>query len=409
VTPVDVPLAAARRLAVTAQLLAGPRPKPSRAGILQVVERLGCLQIDPTAVVARSHLLVLWSRLGAFDAALVDRLAYREKRLFEYWAHQASYVLAGDYPLHRLQMRRESSNPQSFERVWAWLEDNASFRAYVLDELRERGPLRSRELEDRAVRPWRSTGWTNNRNVDRLLTFLSVEGSALPAGRVGNEKLWDVGERCLPADVAREELSTEEIVRRAAVRSLRALGVATPKHVRSNFTREAYPGLDARLSELQDEGVVVPARVVGADGAALRGSWLLLADDLPLLQRLAGGGFRGRTTLLSPFDNLIAMRDRTAALFDFQFKLDIYTPKDRREFGFFVMPVLHGDRLIGRADPRLDRESGILHVQALHAEPGAPAAAAPAIAEAFADLARFLGAAEVRYERVDAAFESVRG
>jgi uncharacterized protein YcaQ len=402
--PVRLPLAVARRLALHSQRLAGPRPKPSRAGILEVVERLGCLQIDPTSVVARTQLLVLFSRLGAFDQALLDRLAYDEHRLFEYWAHEASFVLADDYPLHRMQMRTVDPRAQKVHR---WLEDNASFREYVLDELRARGPLRGREIEDRAVRPWASTGWTNSRNVERLLTFLSVRGVVLAAGRAGNEKLWDLAERCLPEDVPREELPDGEVVRRAAVRALRALGPATPRHVRQYFMRESYPGLEQRLAELQAAGMVVPVQVVGPDGP-LRGEWLLLSELLPLAEELAGGGFRGRTTLLSPFDNLICNRERTLALFGFRCKLEIYVPKEKREWGFYVLPIVHGDRLIGRADPRVDRATRTLHIQALHAEPGAPRTAAPAIAKAIDQLARFAGAERVVYERVDPPFEAVR-
>ena len=166
--------------------------------------------------------------------------------------------------------------------------------------------MKGRDIEDRAVRPWASTGWTNSRNVERLLTFLWVRGTVLPAGRAGNQKLWDLGERCLPDDVPREELPDEEIVRRAIVRALRALGPATARHVRSYFMRDAYPALPERLGELQAAGAVVPVTV-----ADLRGTWYLLAELLPLAEELAGS-FRGRTTLLSPFDNLIADRERTA-------------------------------------------------------------------------------------------------
>jgi uncharacterized protein YcaQ len=387
--------AAARRLALRCQLLAGPRPKPTAAGILEVVERITCLQIDPTSVVARNQLLVLWSRLGAFDPALLDRLAYDEHRLFEYWAHQASFVLADDYPLHRLQMR---GSPH--QRVGAWIEENAAFREHVLSELRERGPLRGRDIEDRAVRPWASTGWTNSRNVERMLTFLSVRGVVLPAGRAGNQKLWDLGERCLPDDVPREELPEEEIVRRATVRALRALGPATARHVRNYFMRDAYPSLEERLTELVADGAVVPVTIAG-----MRGSWYLLAELLPLVDE----PFRGRTTLLSPFDNLIADRERTLELFGFRCKLEIYVPKEKREWGFFVLPIVHGDRLIGRADPRVDRKTRTLHVEALLAEPDAPRTAAPAVARAIDELARFTGAERVVYERVDPVFEEVRG
>jgi uncharacterized protein YcaQ len=284
--------------------------------------------------------------------------------------------------------------------VVRWLEENAPFQEYVLGELRERGPLKGRDIEDRAVRPWASTGWTNSRNVERLLTFLSVRGTALPAGRAGNEKLWDLGERCLPDDVPRQELPDEEIVRRAIVRALRAMGPATARHVRNYFMRDTYPALQERIADLVAAGTVVAGTVTG-----LRGTWYLLAELLPL----ADERFRGRTTLLSPFDNLIADRERTLELFGFRCKLEIYVPKEKREWGFFVLPIVHGDRLIGRTDPRVDRKTGTLHVEALLAEPDAPPTAAPAVARAIEDLARFAGAERVVYERVDPLFEGVRG
>src|SRR6266566_3809614 len=156
----------ARRLAIVAQGLAGPRPRADVESIMDIVSRLGCLQLDPINIVARSHLLVLWSRLGAYDPALLDTLLWQERRLFEYWAHAASIVLTEDYPIYQMVMRspiKESSHWD--QRVRAWMEQNDTLRVSILNALRERGPLRSRDFEDTAVAAWQSTGWTQGRNV----------------------------------------------------------------------------------------------------------------------------------------------------------------------------------------------------------------------------------------------------
>jgi uncharacterized protein YcaQ len=396
--PRRIALPLARRLALTRQRLAGPRPAPDRAGILATIRDLGCLQLDPTSVVARTHLLVLWSRLGAFDPADLEALR-RDRLLFEYWAHQASLVLAEDYQIHQLTMRTFAAGDRPWHRrVQEWLAANEPLRRSILAELRERGPTLARDLTDATVVPWRSTGWTNQRNLARMLDLLSVKGEVLVAGRAGGQRLWDLAERCLPADLPTEELPEREIVRRATQRSLRALGVARPVHVRRYFTRDTYPGLGEVLAELAGTGQIVPVTVDGG-GTPLRGDWFVHADDLPLLDRLEAGDWRPRTTLLSPFDNLICNRERTAELFGFDFKLEIYVPKVKRRHGYFVMPLLHGDRLVARADLAVDRADGVLVVHALHVEPGVRASreTAAALTDALHDLAGFAGATTVRY------------
>jgi uncharacterized protein len=233
----ELSLEEARRLAIRSQHLAGPPPGQSLEAMRQVLRGIRVLQIDPVNVVARSHLLVLWSRLGGFDRADLDTLLWQERWMFEYWAHAASLVLTEDYPIHQHLMR---ANRETLARKW--LAANDDFRRYVLDRLRESGPLPIGAIEDRAVVSWTSTGWTNGRNVDKMLDFLWKQGIIMVAGRDGLRRLWALAD--FPASVTQEELSEEEAVTRAAEHSLRALGVARARDVERHFTIGRYPGLD---------------------------------------------------------------------------------------------------------------------------------------------------------------------
>jgi uncharacterized protein len=387
--------ASVRRLFVSRQRLAGPRPAGDAAGIMAVADDLGYLQLDPISVVARSHLLVLWSRLGGFHPGELDRLLWRERRLFEYWTHGASIVPTQDYPIHHLLMRRYPSDRSAYNRrVRAWLADNQALRRSILRRLRADGPLPGRELEDRSAVAWRSGGWTAGRNVERMLDVLWTQGTIVVAGRSGRQRLWDVAERWLPDWTPTGRLPEREVVRRSAQRSLRALGVATAHDIDRHFTQGRYPGLDAVLAGLERAGRVERVRVA-ADGAEWPGPWYVHAADLPALERIQAGDWRPRTTLLSPFDNLVIGRERTERLFGFRFRMEIYVPKAARQYGYYVLPVLHGDRLVGRVDLAMDRRRGRLLVHAVHAEPDAPAAAGPALAAALHELAAFLGADQV--------------
>ena len=384
-------VAQARRLAIRRQHLdAGPRPPRDDAGLLDLVRDLGCLQLDPTPAVARSHLLVVWSRVGRFDPDRLRRLQEEDHALFEHWAHEASLVLSEDLPVFRHRMclafTGDGTGPT---RIRTWLEDNDSFRRAVLEELGQRGPLRTRDLQAHALRPWLSGGWTNERNVSVLLEVLSARGEVLVSNRRGGVRWWDLAERCLPPGAleAAEVLDEPDYTRRAGLRSLRALGVATSKQIRAHFVRGRYPGLPAVLDGLVAAGSVVPATVEG-----LTGDWYVAAQDVDL--DAPGGGHDGptRTTLLSPFDNLICDRARAQALWDFRFRLEIYTPAAKRQWGYFVMPVLHGDRLVARADLAVDRKERVLQVKALHWEPGVGRRPGRAVGDALDRLAAFAGA-----------------
>ncbi|MFN2589691.1 MAG: DNA glycosylase AlkZ-like family protein, partial [Actinomycetota bacterium] len=198
--PLTISLRDARRLAITKQLLAGAPPEVHATDdLLRIVRDLGCLQLDPTAVVERTHLLVLWSRIGSFDRQLLETLRWEERRLFEYWAHAASIVLTEDYPLFRPRMRLYSRGDRGWgQEVREWMRANAAFKRYVVAKLRAEGPLRSRDFEDRSVVPWHSDGWTNGRNVNRMLEFMWARGEVVVAGRSGATRWWDLSDRWLP-------------------------------------------------------------------------------------------------------------------------------------------------------------------------------------------------------------------
>jgi uncharacterized protein YcaQ len=390
----------ARRLALSRQRLTGPPPPAAGPeAIMSVATDLASLQLDPISVVARSHRLVLWSRLGRYDPAELEALLWRERRLFEYWATAAAIVCTGDYPIHSLLMRRYPSARHAYNRrLRTWLADNQALRRSILRQLRTSGPLPTRALEDRARTSWESSGWTRGRNVDRMLDVLWTQGRIMVAGRHGRQRVWDLAERFLPPWTPTRRPPEREVVRLAAQRSLRALGVARARDIDRHFTAGRYPGLAAVLAGLERSGRVERVRLAD-DGTEWPGPWYVHADDLPLLERLQAGDWRPRTTLLSPFDNLIIDRERTERLFGFHFRMEIYVPRAARRYGYYVLPVLHGDRLVGRVDPAMDRARGRLVVNAIHPEPDAPAGAGPAVATALRELAGFLGAGGVELGR----------
>jgi uncharacterized protein YcaQ len=379
VPPLGLSLERARRLAVAGQLLTVPRP----TSILEVVGELGAVQMDPTRAVARTEHLVLFSRLGRrFRVAELERLLWDQRSLFEFRAH---IVPTSDYAIHREVMRRYPGGEGSRHAyVRDWLHANRSFRRYVLRELRTRGPLRTRELEDRTLDGWRTGGWNDDgKFTGMMLEILWAKGEVMIVGRDGQQRIWDLAERRLPVDEPR--LPAAQVARRLMDRQLRARGVARRRDLGVGMSGDRVPGEQRAFDAMLRQGLAIPVRVDG-----VKGDWYVHAD-------LLNAPFRGRTVLLSPFDDLIQDRARTEAMFGFRYRIEIYVPKAKRQFGYFVLPILHGDRLIGRVDPAFDRAAGELRVNGVWAEPGTSADAGAAVATAIAELGAWLGAREISF------------
>ncbi len=390
----------ARRLALHAQGLAGAPPPGGRGpeAIARVVRRIGCLQLDPVSAVARSPLLVLFARLGPVREAALGQAAYEQRALLDAWAHEASLVASADLPLHRWAMRTVLAGAGARAvRARTFLDVNAAFCEELVGELRERGPLRARELENRSSEPWRHGWWTDEvsgrQTIARLLHLLWISGRVGVSRREAGERLWDVFERCLPPGAPPAELCDEQAEREAVLRAVRMLGVARPAHVRAHFLRRRYTRLADTLAELVAGGRLEQVALGGLGGA-----WFAAPEDLDGIGELSPGS---RTTALSPFDNLLCDRARTAELFGFEHRLEIYVPPAQRRWGYYVLPILHRERIVARADAALDAGAGLLRVNALYREPGVRRTPASdrAIARSLERLAAWRGAGAVSVAR----------
>jgi uncharacterized protein len=316
---------------VRAQLLDG-----SASGVLETVRRLGFLQMDPISTVAPPQHLVLWSRLGQFDRAELDRLIWDERKLVEW---DAFIWPIEDLPLLRAWMRRRRPRNAREEWIRKFLRDNASLRRRVLRELEARGPLLSRDLEGRATHQ-RHTWW-GNRQMGLLLEIMSDRGEVAVAGRQGGQRLWNLADRWFPET---ERIGWPEAEKVIDEKRFRSLGV---RLVRKRL-------------------VVHPE-----------------AEDGPVPNRV---------TFLSPFDRLVHDRNRAEALWGFRYRLEMYVPKAKREYGYYVLPILRGDRIVGRIEPVFDRRSGVLRVAGLWWEEGVRPFS---LRKPLRDLAAFLGAGTI--------------
>jgi uncharacterized protein len=344
----------ARRIAVRAQLLDAPRPE----NLLAVVERLTLLQVDPTAAVAPNADLVAWSRLGSSyrpeqlkQALEVDRTLFEFDALIRPMSDLGLYLAgASDRPSH--------------ERTRKWLRDNDRARREILQLLERSGPLASRDIPDTCTVAWASTGWTNNRNVTMMLELMQARGEVAIAGRVGRERLWDLAERVYSSGETR---SVEEAGRSKDERRLAALGIARAQ-------ARAMPMEPIHVGEAGEPAVV----------EGVKGEWRV--DP-----RYLDGRFKGRAALLSPFDRLIHDRGRTEELFDFEYTLEMYKPAAKRRWGYFALPILYGDRLVGKLDAIADRKAGMLRVNAIHEDVSFNKAMAAGVRREIDDLAAWLG------------------
>jgi uncharacterized protein YcaQ len=359
VTVHELSRADARRIAVRAQLLGRARP----AVLLDMVRQLTLLQIDPTAAIAPNADLIAWSRLGS-SYSPADLAAALEKRaLVEL---RAMIRPSEDLSLYRAEMTYWPGRGEVPEwRVYRedWMRANEVCREDILGRLGSAGPLPSRELPDSCKVPWQSSGWTNNRNVTQMLEFMVLRGEVAVAGRRGGDRLWDLAARVYPDEPA---VPADEALRIRNERRLRALGIA----------RARGPECPVEPMDVGDAGE--PAVVEG-----VRGTWRVDPSQL-------GQPFSGRAALLSPFDRLIHDRKRTTELFEFDYQLEMYKPAAKRRWGYFALPILYGDRLVGKLDATADRKAGMLRVTAVHQDVPFTKAMTAAVDREITDLARWL-------------------
>jgi uncharacterized protein YcaQ len=328
---VQLPRDEARRIAIRAQRLDAERP----TDLLTLVQQLTFLQFDPTAAVAPSADLIAWSRLGsAYQPVQLQQAIERDRTLWEHKAQDeiTSPAIAMVRPTSDLGLHlAEMASGVRYKDAREWLQANESFRQDVLARLRDAGPLLSRDVPDTSAVPWVSTGWTHNQNVTRMLEFLVARGEVATAGRIGRQRTFDLAERVYPAGI--ETLPLEEAKRIRDERRLRALGIA-------------------RAASVGDAGE--PVSVEGSSR-----EWRVDPDAL-------GQPFTGRTAVLSPFDRLIHDRIRAQEVFEYEYLLEMYKPAGKRRWGYFALPILHDDRLVGKLDAVADRKAGVLQVNAIH-------------------------------------------
>ncbi len=352
--------AEARRLAIAAQGLG--RTHPERAGrgdIARTVERLGLLQIDSVNVLVRAHYMPLFSRLGAYDAGDLDRLAYRgaRRKFFEYWAHEASLVPVGLHANFRWRMDDARDGRGTYSAIAAFGRENKAAIARVLAEIRDRGALAASELSGSTGG---KAGWWGWSDAKRAVEWLFWSGALTTARRetAGFTRIYDLPERVLHGDVVNAPTPARDAAQRALLlHAVRALGVATAGDLRDYYRLPAKE-TPARILELVENGDLVPVTVEGWGKPAY-------LDARARIPRQVSA-----TALLSPFDPLIWRRERAERLFDFHYRIEIYTPAHKRQFGYYCLPVLVGDRIVGRFDLKADRRDGVLRVEAAHAEAG---------------------------------------
>jgi uncharacterized protein YcaQ len=353
-----ISLSTARNLVLATQGLAQPPQRPAeKSDVLAAIRRMGMLQIDTISVVARSHYLVLWSRLGDYKPTWLDELL-NEGALFEYWSHAMCFLPIEEYPLYRRYML---AGTRGWGNVPAWVRDHPELVERVLERIRREGGLRSADFKnDRKT----AGGWWNRKDEKVALECLFVLGELMIARRQAFQRVYDLRERVLPAwqdgpDAANVP-TPEEVLRAHTLQAVKCLGVALAAWVPGYFQLPKKDNL-GRLEGLADEGLLKRVEIEGLPGPAYRHPAAVCVDPGNL------------TTLLSPFDPLVSDRRRLKDLFGFEYTIECYTPAPKRRFGYFTLPILHQGALVGRLDPKAHRAKGLFEVKSLALEPGVEA------------------------------------
>jgi uncharacterized protein YcaQ len=352
-------LGAARTLMLAAQgLHRPPTVTATKNSILDAVRRMGALQIDTIHVVARSPYLVLWSRLGSYEARWLEELL-SDGALFEYWSHEACFLPIEDYPLYRHRMLDPSSLGWKYPQEWATAHQEEIQRVHTF--IRQRGPLRS---VDFAGNGQRQGGWWGWKPEKRALETLFTMGELMVARRQNFQRVYDLRERVLPIWDDTQLPPRKDGQRALILKVVRALGVTTAAWV-ADYFRTRKQDTNPLVVELAQEEKLLTAQVKGWDSPAY-----IHPDNREIAEQAAGNALRSQlTTLLSPFDPLVWDRTRTREMFNFDYTLECYTPAAKRRYGYFTLPILHRGALIGRLDPKAHRQDGYLEIKAFHLEP----------------------------------------
>ena len=378
--------AEARRIALAAQGFGAARDGPvGRRQLTRLIERLGVVQIDSVNVVSRTHYLPAFSRLGAYPRALLEEVAWGNKRpLFEYWAHEASLLPLSSQPLFRWRMQDAQEGRGTWKGIARFLRERRDFVDRALEEIATRGPMSASQLEigHKGAGGW--WGWSESK---RALECLFWAGELTTATRRGTfERVYGLPHKVLPKAIAEAPTPSREDAQRQLLRiAASAMGVATMRDLRDYF-RMGVEETRVRVGELVEAGGLIPVAVQGWREAA----FLDPAARRP--RRIDAAA------LLSPFDNLVWFRERTERMFGVRLRLEIYTPAHKRTHGYYVLPFLEGDALTARVDLKADRKAGVLIVQASHAEPWATAATPVRLAGELRRMAGWLGLESVRIE-----------
>ena len=389
---------AVRRLAVTKQHLAGKVPK--RAGkedLARLVRDIIYVQWDPVPILAPSHIIAIWSRVGTFRVSDLDRLMWHDKKLLLHWIPFASIVQTEDFAIYHSLMERY---PESLLNGWRNHIPRAKkflgridLKRRILGELKD-GPLTPTQFKDYQAKRSHD-GWSSGSDVSNMLYHLQMKGEVMVVGRQGNQNLYGLMEKFLPDLSKAKCLSEEEYERAAAVRALRALGTAREREIYLHFVRGRYRHLKQALQKLAEEGEILPVR---AEGLTDRDQRYVHNSDVSLLESMESYDWEPRVSLVPPFDNMLT-GGRLESMFGFEYAREQFLPKEKRKFGTYVLPIISGDMFIGRVDAALDKRKEMLIVHSVHAEPVAPKEKEVAleVAESISRLAEFLGSVRVQY------------
>jgi len=383
----------ARRLAVRRQLLDGRSELAfGKEGTAQAIERLGYVQIDTISVVARAHHQTLRARTHDYDPTFLHELLACDRRIFEYWGHAASILPISDFRYYLPAMRRAPSS----ERGKDWAAKNADVMEHVLHRIEQEGPLASKDFQ--APEGHRGGEWWNWKPSKMALEMLFAQGRLMVTQRRNFQRVYDLTARVLPRDVEVTVPDDEEAYRFFVRRALASYGVATEREIREHIGPMNLRANREAIAALIEEGEIVRASVQGRDSPDL----YALPGVLESVPAVDAEAEEAHCRLLCPFDNLIILRERAKWLFDFEYTLECYVPEGKRVWGYFVFPVLFGDRIVGRLDPKADRKSKTLIVRSLHFESSVQSVSdllEPLAAE-LARFARFNGCRGVQLEKI---------